>query len=60
MIKKKIKIKIFKERKGEISNIYANNFLITNKLHWKPKNQNLILSIKRCLSWEKKLINVQK
>jgi len=60
VIKKKIKIKILKERKGEISNIYANNFLITNKLNWKPKNQNLILSIKRCLSWEKKLSNVQK
>ena len=60
VIKKKIKIKIFKKRKGEISNIYANNFLITNKLKWKPKYQNLILSIKRCFDWEKKISNAQK
>ena len=60
LLKKKIKIKILKKRKGEISNIYADNFLIRKKFGWKPKNQNLILSARRCLNWEKKLNNVQK
>ena len=60
VIKKKIKIKILKKRKGEISNIYADNFLIRKKFGWKSKNQNLILSARRCLNWEKQLNNVQK
>jgi len=32
--------------------------LIIKKFKWKPKNQNLIVSVKRCLNWEKKLNNV--
>tara|TARA_B100001063_G_scaffold245337_1_gene280740 strand:+ start:2778 stop:3755 length:978 start_codon:yes stop_codon:yes gene_type:complete len=58
VIRKKIRINFLKKRKGEISNIYADNSLIRKKFKWKPKNQNLIVSVKRCLNWEKKLNNV--
>ena len=60
VINRKIKIIFLKKRKNEISNIYADNSLIIKKFKWKPKNQNLLLSIRRCLEWEKKLKNVQK
>ena len=58
LINRRINIKVLKKRKGEISNIYANNYLLKKKLNWKPKYQNMILSIKRCLKWEKKINNV--
>ena len=58
VIRKKIKNKVLKNRKGEISYIYADNLLIRKKFKWKPKNQNLVVSVRRCLNWEKKLKNV--
>lgn len=54
--KKKLLIKILKKRKNEVSNIYADNSQIKKKLKWKPKFNNLIFTIKRCLRWEKKII----
>ena len=58
VINRRINIKVLKKRKGEISNIYANNYLLKKKLNWKPKYQNMILSIKRCFKLEKKINNV--
>lgn len=55
--KKKFLIKILKKRKNEVSNIYADNSKIKKKLKWKPKFNNLVFTIKRCLKWEKKIIN---
>ena len=57
--KKKFLIKILKKRKNEVPNIYADNSKIKKKLKWKPKFNNLIFTIKRCLKWEKKVINVK-
>ena len=55
IVKKSIKIKILKKRKDEISNIYANNKKITKIFGWKPMYQNIFLSIKRSVNWEKKI-----
>ena len=55
IVKKSIKIKILKKRKVEISNIYANNKKITKIFGWKPMYQNIFLSIKRSVNWEKKI-----
>ena len=34
------------------------NILITGHKKLLPKNQNLVVSVRRCLNWEKKLKNV--
>jgi len=57
--KKKFFTKILKKRKNEVSNIYADNSKIKKKLKWKPKFNNLTFTIKHCLKWEKKVINVK-
>jgi len=57
-INKKIKIRFLKKRIKEISNIYADNSLIKKKFRWKPKYENLFLSVKRSLKWEKKISDV--
>jgi len=57
--KKNFLINILKKRKNEVSNIYADNNKIKKKLKWEPEFNNLILTIERCLKWEKKIINVK-
>ena len=53
--KKKISIKIFKRRKGDMAKITANSTKLKKYINWKPKFNNLNLIVKSCIKWEEKL-----
>ena len=57
--KKNFLVKIEKKRSKEISSIYADNSYLIKKLKWKPKFNNIDLSIKSCLKWEKKIKSIE-
>ena len=53
--KKKILIKVFKRRKGDMAKITANSSKLQKYINWKPKFNNLNLIVKSCIKWEEKL-----
>ncbi len=53
--KKKVTVKIFKKRKGDMAKITANSSKLKKYINWKPKFNNLNLIVRSCINWEKKL-----
>ena len=53
--KKKVSVKIFKKRKGDMAKITANSSKLKKYINWKPKFNNLNLIVRSCINWEKKL-----
>ena len=53
--KKKVLVKIFKKRKGDMAKITANSTKLKKYINWKPKFDNLHLIVRSCINWEKKL-----
>tara|TARA_A100001035_G_C27764980_1_gene493163 strand:+ start:50 stop:1021 length:972 start_codon:yes stop_codon:yes gene_type:complete len=53
--KKKILIKVYKKRKGDMSKIISNNFKLKKFLNWKPRANNLNLMVRTSIKWEKNL-----
>ena len=53
--KKKVLVKIFKKRKGDMAKITANSSKLKKYINWKPKFNNLNLIVRSCINWEKKL-----
>lgn len=54
-IRKKIKIKYKKRRKGDMKKIIADTNKIKKILKWKPKKNILSEIVRSCIKWEKKL-----
>jgi len=56
-IKKNIKIKYKKRRKGDMKKIIADNKKIKKFLKWKPNKNSLSKIVKSCIKWERKINN---
>ena len=53
--KKRFKIVYKKRRKADLEQIIADNTLLKRTLNWHPKYNNLDLTVKSCINWEKKI-----
>ena len=56
--KKKVKIVFKKRRKADLEQIIADTNLLKRFLSWSPKYDNLNLTVRSCLKWEKKIRNI--
>jgi len=52
---KKVSIKIFKKRKGDMAKITADSSKLRKYINWKPKFNNLDTIVRSCIKWEKRL-----